>query len=45
VLERWVSEQGKVLAELKADMAIMKESLLDMKEINEKSRKVRNCLK
>lgn len=32
-LERWVSEQGKVVVELKADMAIIKESLPDIKEI------------
>jgi len=32
-LERWVSEQGKVVVELKADMEIIKESLPDMKEI------------
>jgi len=33
VLERWVSEQGKIFVELKANLSIVKDSQPDIKEI------------
>jgi len=34
-LEKWVGEQGHVIAELKSNMMIVKESLLDLKTVKE----------
>jgi len=35
VLEKWASEQGRVMAEWKTDMDMIKEGLLDLKELKE----------
>jgi len=34
-LKKWTNEHGKVIVKLKTDMGMVKESLLDLKEIKE----------
>jgi len=34
-MENWISEQGSVIVEMKANITVLKESLLDLKEIKE----------
>ena len=44
--EKWTSEQRKNISDLRSDMTLVKESIPDMREIQElllKSRKERNC--
>jgi len=42
-LEKWASKQGRVIAELKTNMGLVKEGLLELKEIKEMLKDSKNA--